>query len=49
MNYHLTLTITALILKVSGIPMLEKKMVENPEFENYKKRVSIFIPLPPRG
>lgn len=43
------ITITILILKVSGIPMLEKKMAENPEFENYQKRVSIFIPMPPRG
>jgi steroid 5-alpha reductase family enzyme len=42
------MTITFLILKVSGIPMLEKKMAENPEFENYKKRVSMFIPLPRR-
>jgi steroid 5-alpha reductase family enzyme len=40
------LTITVLILKVSGIPMLEKKMVENPEFAEYKRRVSMFIPLP---
>lgn len=42
------LTITFLILKVSGVPMLEKKMEENPEFAEYKKRVSVFIPLPPR-
>lgn len=42
-------TITFLILKVSGIPMLEKKMAQNPGFENYKKRVSMFIPLPPRN
>jgi steroid 5-alpha reductase family enzyme len=42
------LTITFLILKVSGIPMLEKKMALNPEFDNYQKRVSIFFPLPPR-
>ncbi|MBP6060810.1 MAG: DUF1295 domain-containing protein [Candidatus Pacebacteria bacterium] len=40
------LTITFLILKVSGIPMLEKKMAENPEFIEYKKRVSVFFPLP---
>ncbi len=38
------LTITILILKVSGIPMLEKKMAENPEFAEYKRRTSIFIP-----
>jgi steroid 5-alpha reductase family enzyme len=38
------ITITILILKVSGIPMLEKKMEENPEFVEYKKQTSIFIP-----
>lgn len=43
------ITITFLILKVSGIPMLEKKMAENPEFASYKKRVSVFFPLPPRN
>lgn len=43
------LTITFLILKVSGIPMLEKKMVENPEFADYKRRVSVFFPLPPKN
>lgn len=42
------LTITMLILKVSGIPMLEKKYEGNPEFEAYKQRTSAFIPLPPR-
>jgi len=40
------LTITFLILKVSGIPMLEKKMVLHPDFVEYKKRVSVFFPLP---
>lgn len=42
------ITITFLILKVSGIPMLEKKMIDNPEYTNYKKRVSIFIPMFPK-
>lgn len=42
------LTITFLILKVSGVPMLEKKMEENPDFAEYKRRVSMFFPLPPR-
>jgi len=42
------ITITFLILKVSGIPMLEKKMAEKPEFADYSKRTSMFIPLPPR-
>jgi steroid 5-alpha reductase family enzyme len=40
------ITITFLILKVSGIPMLEKKMAQNPEFMEYKKRTSVFFPLP---
>lgn len=40
------ITITFLILKVSGIPMLEKKMEENPDFAEYKRKVSMFIPLP---
>lgn len=43
------ITITFLILKVSGIPMLEKKMAENPGFAEYKRRVSVFIPLPPKA
>ena len=43
------LTITFLILKVSGIPMLEKKMAENPDFAEYKRRVSVFFQWPPRN
>lgn len=42
------LIITILILKVSGIPLLEKKYENNEEFKNYKKRVSIFIPCCPK-
>lgn len=38
------LTITYLILKVSGVPMLEKKMEENPDFADYKRTTSVFIP-----
>lgn len=38
------LTITYLILKVSGVPLLEKKYEGNKEFEDYKTRVSVFIP-----
>lgn len=43
------LTITFLILKVSGIPLLEKKMIEHPDFAEYKRRVSVFIPWRQRG
>ena len=41
-------TITFLILKVSGIPMLEKKMEGNPEFVEYKRKTSVFIPMLPK-
>jgi steroid 5-alpha reductase family enzyme len=43
------LTITLLILKVSGIPMLEKKMAANPDFAEYKRRTSAFIPWVPKA
>jgi steroid 5-alpha reductase family enzyme len=36
--------ITFLLLKVSGIKMLEKKYVGNKEFEEYAKRTSAFFP-----
>ena len=42
------MVITYLILKVSGIPLLEKKMEQHPDFPEYKGRVSLFIPSPPR-
>lgn len=42
------ITITILILFVSGVPLLEKKYAGRPDFEDYKRRTSIFIPLPPR-
>ena len=38
------LTITILILKISGIPLLEKKMKENPDFFEYAKKTNMFIP-----
>ena len=43
------LTITFLILKVSGIPMLEKPYEDRADFQEYKRRTSAFIPLPPKG
>lgn len=42
------LTITFLILRVSGIPLLEEKYQDNPEYQMYKRRTSVFFPLPPR-
>jgi len=43
------LTITILILKVSGIPMLEKPYEDRADFQEYKRRTSAFFPLPPTG
>lgn len=42
------LSITFLLLFVSGIPMLEKRYEGHPEFEVYKKRTSVLIPWIPR-
>jgi steroid 5-alpha reductase family enzyme len=42
------LTISILILFVSGIPLLEKKMKKHPDFLLYKKRTSVFFPWFPR-
>ena len=45
-------SITLLILFVSGIPLLEKSAEEkhgdNPEYQAYKSRTSVFVPMPPR-
>lgn len=43
------LLITFLLLKVSGVPMLEKKMAGNPAWEVYAKKTSVFVPWFPRG
>jgi steroid 5-alpha reductase family enzyme len=42
------LMITFLLLRVSGITMLEKKYVGNKEFEEYAKRTSAFFPWFPK-
>lgn len=41
--------ITFLLLKVSGVPLLEKHFEGNPEWEAYKARTSVFFPLPPQN
>lgn len=40
------LVLTFLLLKVSGVAMLEKKYIGNREFEEYAKRTNAFIPGP---
>lgn len=42
------LTITFLILGVSGIPLLEKRYKGNKEYEQYQKQTSAFFPFPPK-
>jgi steroid 5-alpha reductase family enzyme len=41
-------TITYLLLNVSGVPLLEKHYAGNAAYQEYARRTSIFIPLPPR-
>jgi steroid 5-alpha reductase family enzyme len=42
------ITISFLLLYVSGIPMLEAKYEHNQVFQAYKKRTSAFFPMLPR-
>jgi len=42
------LTITFLMLFVSGVPMLEKKYKDNEEFQDYARRTSKFFPWFPK-
>ena len=42
------IALTFLIMRVSGVNLLEDLMEGRPGFAEYKKRTSIFIPLPPR-
>jgi steroid 5-alpha reductase family enzyme len=36
--------LTFLLLKVSGVPLLEKRYADNPVYQEYAKKTSIFIP-----
>jgi len=42
------LTITILLLFISGIPLTEKRFEGRPGWDAYKKQTSMFIPLPPK-
>ena len=42
------LLITFLLLRVSGVTLLEKKYSSNPEYLAYQRRTSAFVPLPPK-
>lgn len=41
------ITITYLLVFVSGVPMLEKKYAGDLKFEEYKKTTSVLVPIPP--
>jgi steroid 5-alpha reductase family enzyme len=43
------LTITFLLLFVSGVPLLEKSMMERPDFQEYAAQTSKFIPWFPKA
>ncbi len=43
------ITITYLILGISGIPMLEKRYEGNKEYDEYKKRTNAFFPGPQKN
>lgn len=40
--------ITFLIVKVSGVPLMEEHYRDNPKYQEYKKKTSVFLPLPPK-
>lgn len=40
---------TVLLLRVSGVPMLEEKLSRRPEYRRYAERTNAFFPWPPRG
>lgn len=42
------ITITYMLLFVSGVPMLEKSFENRPGYKEYKAVTSIFFPLPPK-
>jgi len=41
--------ITFLLLRVSGVILLEKEFTDNEEFNEYKRKTSVFIPWLPKG
>ncbi|MEN9342353.1 MAG: hypothetical protein RIQ54_609 [Candidatus Parcubacteria bacterium] len=43
------LTITWLITKVSGVPLLEEKMARHPDFAEYKRKTNMIVPWIPKS
>jgi steroid 5-alpha reductase family enzyme len=42
------LIITFLLLRVSGVPLLEKKYADNPDYREYIRKTSAFLPMLPK-
>ena len=40
--------LSLLLMRVSGVPLLEKSMKERPGYADYVRRTSSFFPRPPR-
>jgi steroid 5-alpha reductase family enzyme len=43
------ITITFLLVKVSGVPLLEESMKKKPGYLDYARRTSVFVPWFPKG
>ncbi len=41
-------TITFFLVFITGVPLLEKAMANNSEYQEYKQKTSCFIPMPPK-
>lgn len=42
------ITITILVRFISGVPLLEKTMLKNPEYRNYARKTNTFLPFSPK-
>ena len=43
------LVLTFLLLKVSGVPLLEKRYADNPAYQEYSRKTSVFVPWFPKA
>jgi steroid 5-alpha reductase family enzyme len=42
------ITLSAIIILVSGIPPIENRKKDDPEYQDYVRKTSVLIPMPPR-
>ncbi|MDX1771196.1 MAG: DUF1295 domain-containing protein, partial [Planococcaceae bacterium] len=43
------LLLTFFLLKISGVPLLEKKNAKKPGYEEYAAKTSVFVPMQPKN